>query len=88
MCPELYVEGSWSRRLEHGSKSGPAPYPNKYEEEQLVEFLIQVVKIGYGKTKQEVITIVKWMIEKKGLNVKKSNGEGWWSQFKQHNPCV
>lgn len=60
----------------------------KYEEEQLVKFLIQVVKIGYGKTKQEVITIVKWMIEKKGLNVKKSNGEGWWSQFKQRNPCV
>jgi len=54
----------------------------------LVEFVIQVAKIGYGKTKQEVITIVKWMIEKKGLNVKKFNVEGWWSRPKQHNPCV
>ena len=76
-----------SGRVEHGSKSGPAPYLNKHEEE-LVEFLICMAKIGYGKTKQEVICIVKRTIEKVGLNVKSFNGEGWWTRFKQCNPCL
>ena len=61
---------------------------DKHEEEELVEFLIRMVKIGYGKTKQEVISIVKRTIEKKGLNVKSFNGEGWWMRFKQRNPCL
>ena len=86
--PRTTLKDRLSGRVEHGSKSGPAPYLNKHEEEQLVEFLIQIAKIGYGKTKQEVISIVKWTIEKKGLNVKKFNGEGWWTRFKQRNPCL
>ena len=35
-----------------------------------------------------MITIVKCTIEKKGLNVKNFNGEGWWTRFKQRNPCL
>lgn len=86
--PRTTLKDWLSGRVEHGSKSGPAPYLNKHEEEHLVEFPIQMTKIGYGNTKQEVITIVKWTIEKKGLNVKKFNGEGWWTWFKQRNPSL
>ena len=69
-------------------KSGLAPYLKRTEEKELVEFLIHMAKIGYGKTKREVITIVKRTLEKKGLDVKSFNGEGWWTGFNRRHPCL
>ena len=40
-----------SGRVKHGSKPGPAPYLTEEEERQLVDFLVQVARLGYGKTK-------------------------------------
>ena len=34
------------------------------------------------------VCIVKRTIEKKGLNVKSFNEEGWWTRFKQRNTCL
>ena len=51
--PRTTLKDRISGRVEHGCKSGPVPYLNK-EEEQLVNFLIQLAKIGHGKTKQPV----------------------------------
>ena len=50
--PKTTLKDRLPGRVEHGSKSGPAPYLNKHEEEELVEFLIRMVKIGYGKKKR------------------------------------
>ena len=47
-----------------------------------------MVKIGYGKTKQEVISFAKRTIEKKRLNVNHFIGEGWWMQFKHRNSRI
>ena len=35
-----------------------------------------------------LISIVRCTVEKKGVNVKGFNGEGWWMCFKQRNPSI
>ena len=40
-----------SGRVKHGSKPGPAAYLTEEEERQLVDFLVQVARLGYWKTK-------------------------------------
>ena len=40
-------------------KSGPTPYLTKEEDQELVGFLKQVSRIGYGKTKKEILAIVR-----------------------------
>ena len=67
--------------MEHGTKSGPTPCLTAKEDQELASFLKQASKIGYGKTKKEVLVIVQKIVEKNGLPVKKFNGEGWWQRF-------
>ena len=38
-------------------------------------------RIGYGKTKKEILAIVQKTVEKKGPLKDKFNGEGWWQRF-------
>ena len=49
---------------------------HKEEEQELVDFLIQMAKLGYGKTNKDVLSIVNKTVESKGIT-KKFNGEGW-----------
>ena len=48
-----------SGRVVHGTKPGPKPYLTMEEESELATFLIEVCKMGHGKTKHEVILIVE-----------------------------
>ena len=75
-----------SGRVKHGSKPGPASYLTEEEEHELADFLISVARLGYGKTKHEVFNIVRRTLEKKGKDVSKFNGEGWWIRFKDRHP--
>ena len=49
----------------HGTKSGPQLYLSYEEEEELATYLIKRVEIGYPKTKDEVIGIVRQALYKK-----------------------
>ena len=49
--PATTLKDRLSGRVKHGSKPGPAPYLTEEEERKLVDFLIQVARLGYGKTK-------------------------------------
>ena len=42
-------------RVKHSSKSGPDPYLTLSEETELTKFLMNVCKMGHGKTKREVV---------------------------------
>ena len=78
--PPTTLKDRIAGRVVHGSKSGPKPYHE--EELELVKFLINCSKMGYGKTRGECLNIVEAIVEKKGL---KEAGDrmiihGWWSQ--------
>ena len=79
--PRTTLTDRISGRVEHGAKSGPTPYLTEEEDQELAGFLKQASRIGYGKTKKEVLAIVQKIVQKKGLTVKKFNGEGWWQRF-------
>ena len=72
-----------SGRVKHGTNSGPVPYLDESEEKKLVDFLVKSAAMGYGKTKQEVFSILERILIKKKKLTDHFNGEGWWIQFLQ-----
>ena len=66
-------------RVVPGAKPGAPTLLSSSEERDLVEFLCNCASIGYGKTRQDVMTIVSRMLTGKGE--KRSVTSGWWSKF-------
>ena len=64
--PQTTKKDRIAGRVIHGTNMGPKPYLTRDEEEELVNFLIQCCKMGYGKTRGEVLNIVEETIRKKG----------------------
>ena len=65
--PPTTLKNKLSGRVKHGTKPGPQSYLTKEEEYELVDFLIECCKMGNGKTKKEILQIVKRLVEKKEL---------------------
>ena len=86
--PPTTLKDRIAGRVVHCSKSGPKPYLTHEEELELVKFLINCSKMGYGKTRGEYLNIVEAIVEKKGL--KEAGGHmithGWWSRFSKQWP--
>ena len=80
--PRTTLRDRLSGRVEHGAKSGPEPYLTKEEEQELADFLKQASRVGYGKTKKEILVIVQKLIKKKvHSKCERFNLEGWWHRF-------
>ena len=78
-----------SGRVIHGTNIGPKPYLTQEEEKQLVEFLVNCYKMGYGKTRGEVLKIVEAIMLKKGRKHEGRISQGWWCRFRDRwpSPC-
>ena len=48
---------------------------------QLVEILVNCCKMGYGKTRGDVLKIVKVIMKKKGRKHEGCIPQGWWCRF-------
>ncbi len=57
--PPTTLKDRLSGRVLHGTSIGPKSYLTKDEEQELVTFLINCSKMGYGKTRSEVLKIVE-----------------------------
>ena len=86
--PRTTLKDRLSGRVEHGKKPGPIPYFNSNEEDELATFLKEASRIGYGKTKREVLLIVQKTLEQKGNKPEHFNGEGWYHRFMQRHPTL
>ena len=75
--PKTTLKDRIAGRVVHGIKPGPEPYFTAEEEDELATFLIEVCKMGHGKTKQEVLLIVQKTLKKKRRLTEHFNGEGW-----------
>ena len=49
----------------HGTNPGPRPYLSKCEEKDLSDFLVEVAKAGYGKSRQQVKTLATKAVREK-----------------------
>ena len=81
----------WDRvsgNVSFGAHSGPPRYLNDIEEEELVTFLVGSAKIGFARTKEQVLCIVRAALAKKRqCEVEDVNvTTGWWGSFVKRHP--
>ena len=65
-------------------RPGPPPVLTTKEEKYLVQWTIDMYEIGYGQTRQQVMEMVKKLLDKNGRpNPFKDNrpGNDWWYSF-------
>ena len=70
-------------------KSGPATVLSKAEENQLADWLVNMAKMGFGRTKNELLDTVKRIIEKDGRPNPFTNnrpGKDWYYAFLKRHP--
>ena len=70
-------------RVPDGCNMGPKWYLTYEEESELVEFIIKCSKMGYGKTRQDMMKLVESCLAKKEDLKRKSNklSNSWWLDF-------
>ena len=84
--PKSTLADRASGRVKFGSHSGPERYLDDEEERQLVRFIIGAAKMGYAKTKKEVLLIAEELLANKGREITLSNG--WWESFHKRHPSL
>lgn len=75
-----------SGRVKHGTKPGPSRYLSTEEEKELADHLVEVAKVGYGKTRKQVMTIAENVAKEKSMLRKKRISNGWWRRFRERQP--
>ena len=77
-----------SGNVSFGAHSEPPRYLNNIEEEELVTFLVGSAKIGFARTKEQILCIVRAALEKKRqCEVEDVNvTTGWWGSFVKWHP--
>jgi len=61
-------------------------YLTDEEEQELASFLTEVAKIGYPRTKKEVLTIVQQIVNSTGIAADVT--KGWWDRFVKRHPSL
>ena len=83
--PSSTLHDHVSGRVAPGARSGPSKYLSDNEEKELVNFLIGCSRIGYARTRKQVVALVEAAVtEKRGAQVILSNG--WWFGFSKRHP--
>jgi len=57
--PPTTLKDHLSRRVKHGTKSGPVPYSSQEEEKELTDHLLVTAQSHYGKTCCDVMNMVE-----------------------------
>ncbi len=85
--PKTTLKDRISGRVTHGCKSGRSPYLTPAEEKELYDWLVLCASIGYPKSRDDVIGIVrKTLHDKEEHPVEDIKGRGWWLRFMQRWP--
>ena len=72
--PKSTLSDRVTGRVEFGSHSGPARYLSDAEEEELVSFLCGAARLGYARTKRDVLAVVKDVVAIKSFNLQRMVG--------------
>ena len=84
--PKSTLRDRVNGRVKHGEKPGPNTYLSSAEEEELTSFLMEVAKIGYGKTRTEVKHLVEAVAREKGVLRGTKITDGWFRRFLERRP--
>ena len=84
--PRSTLHDRISGRVLHGHTPGPKPYLLNAEENEFANFLVDVPKAGYGKTRQQVCNIAGMTAHDKGKVTSPVVSCGWFRRFLQRQP--
>ena len=73
-------------RVTHGTKPGPPPYLDSREEKELVDYLSDTAKTGFGKTRQQIKCIAESVAKEKGILRSNHTLNGCWRRFLARQP--
>ena len=79
--PPTTLKDRVAGRVTPGSKMGQKPYLTEDEEKELVKLVTDCAKMGYGKTRRDVVKIVEKHMANKGHEMHKGLSNGWWNCF-------
>lgn len=82
--PKSTLQDRVSGRVQFGVKSGPPKFLTDEEELELVSFLCGCSAVGYAKSKQEVMSLVRSIVQSKGIQGALVT-DGWWRSFKRRH---
>ena len=75
--PHSTLHDCVSGKIALGARSGPPRYLTSVEEAELVKFLDRCSRLGFARTKRQVIVLVQAMVAKKqGKDVHETRGGG------------
>ena len=80
--------GDWvSGKVVHGMKPGPKPFLTSVEEKELLNFLVDIAKAGYGKTRKQIMGLAESVARDKGQMMgQKKISDGWFRRFMTRQP--
>ncbi len=84
--PRLTLADRVCGRVKLGSHSGPTRYLSDKEEADLAQFLEGAARMGYAKSKKEVLAIVQEIMALKGSADSIQISNGWWESYKRRHP--
>jgi hypothetical protein len=79
--PKTTLHDRVSGKVVHGSNPGPQRYLNCQEESELGTYLKHCARVGYGKTRRDVLNIVQNAASEKGVLCSSQVSLGWWRRF-------
>ena len=75
--PKTTLRDRLSGRVVHGSNPGPNPQLTSSEELELSSFIKESAKVGYGKTRKDIMIITKRVAKDKGIRVNNGGIDSW-----------
>ena len=78
-------------KIEVGAKQGPPTVLTAAEEEKLVQYAVHMSRIGYGRTKEQILDVVQALVKEDGRPNPFTNdhpGKRWWELFKKCHPAL
>ena len=84
--PRSTLHDHVSGKVQYGAKPGRDPYLTAEEEEEVINFLLNCVHVGYPHTRKQVMALVQDIVDRKGI--KATTSCGWWDQFQKRNPRI
>jgi len=80
--PKSTLHDRISGKVRRGDKPGPKPYLSSTEEKELADFLVDVAKVGYRRTRKQVRTIAGSCAHDEGrLKSPVVASHGWFVRF-------
>lgn len=84
--PKSTLHDRVTGKVPFDKNSGPEKYLTDAEEAELVNFIVECAKLGYARSRKDVLALVQEVVRSKGKEAVVTGG--WWESFKRRHPNI